>query len=83
MDWISSKLLPKAPNNLVFILDHASFDQRKDIKEAIISAGHTLLFQPTYCPDLNKAENQWADLKSKRNKENIDVYTLFKREAYI
>ena len=83
MDWITSKLLPKAPNNWVFILDNASFHQRKDIKKAIISAGHTLLFQPTYSPDLNKAENKWAHLKSKRKKENIDVYTLFKCQAYI
>jgi len=47
MDWVTSKLLAKAPNNSVFVLDNASFDQRKDIKEAIISTGHTLLFQPT------------------------------------
>ena len=48
--WIGLPLnyLAKAPNNSVFILDNASFDQRKDIKEAIISTGHTLLFQPTY-----------------------------------
>ena len=83
MDWITSKLLPKAPNNSVFILDNASFHKRKDIKEAIISAGHTLFFQPTYSPDLNKVENKWAHLKSKRKKENIDVYTLFKYHAYI
>ena len=55
-DWISSKLRPKAPNNWVFILDNASFQKRKDIKEAIISAGHSLFFQPTYSPDLNKVE---------------------------
>ena len=83
MDWITSKLLPKAPNNSVFILDNASFHKRKDIKDAVISAGHTLLFQPTYSPDLNEIENKWAHLKSKRKKENIDVYTLFKYHAYI
>ena len=83
MDWISAKLLATAANNWVFILDNASFHQRKDIKDAVISAGYTLLFQPTYGPDLNQVENKWAHLKSKRNKENIDVYTLFKREAYI
>ena len=81
MAWIPSKLRPKAPNNLVFILDNASFHQRTEIKEAIISAGHSLFFQPTYSPDLNQVENQWADLKSKRKKENIDVFTLFKCQA--
>ena len=83
MDWITSKLLPKAPNNSVFILDNASFHKRYDIKDAVIAAGHTLLFQPTYSPDLNEIENKWAHLKSKRKKENIDVYTLFKYHAYI
>ncbi len=32
MDWMTSRLLPKAPDNSVFILDHAGFDQRKDIQ---------------------------------------------------
>ena len=59
MDWISAKLLATAANNWVFILDNASFHQRKDIKDAVISAGYTLLFQPTYCPDLNQVENKW------------------------
>ncbi|MAT75213.1 hypothetical protein CMK14_08730 [Candidatus Poribacteria bacterium] len=31
-DWITSKLLPKAPNNSVFILDNASFHQRKALR---------------------------------------------------
>ena len=42
----------------VFILDNASFQKRKDIKEAIISAGHSLFFQLIYSPDLNKVENK-------------------------
>ena len=54
--WITSKLLPKTSNNWVFILDSASFQKRKDIKENIISAGHALFFRPTYSPDLNKVE---------------------------
>ena len=54
--WITPKLLPKTPNNSVFILDSASFQKRKDIKENIISAGHALFFRPTYSPDLNKVE---------------------------
>ena len=82
-DWVVQKLLPKLPSQSVIILDNAGFHKRKDIKEAILSAGHTLLFQPTYSPDLNKIEKKWAHLKSKRKKENIDVYTLFRNYAYL
>ena len=82
-EWVTVTLLPEAPTHSVFILDNASFHKRNDIQESIISAGHTLLFQPTYSPDLNKIDNKWAHLKSKRKKENIDVYTLFEKYAYI
>ena len=63
--WITSKLLPKTPNNSVFILDSASLQKRKDIKENIISAGHAVFFRPTYSPDLNKVE--------KYKDQNIDI----------
>ena len=51
-EWVTVTLLPEAPTHSVFILDNASFHKRNDIQESIISAGHTLLFQPTYSPDL-------------------------------
>ena len=82
-DWVVVELLPKLPKNSICILDNASFHKRKDIEEVFRLAGHTLLFQPTYSPDLNKIEKKWAHLKSKRKKENVDVYTLFKSFAYI
>ena len=82
-DWVTQKLLPQLPKQSVLILDNASFHKRKDIKDAITSAGHTLLFQPTYSPDLNKIEKKWAHLKSKRKKEKIDVPSLFDLYAFI
>ena len=82
-DWVIQTLLPKLPDQSVIILDNASFHKRNDIKTAITSEGHTLLFQPTYSPDLNKIEKKWAHLKSIPKKENIDVHSLFQKYAFI
>ena len=74
---VADHLLPASPVNSVFILDNASIHKRKDILDLIRAAGHTLLFQPTYSPDLNRIEKKWNTLKSKRRKDHLDVPTLF------
>ena len=38
--WTTQDLLPKLPAESVVVMDNATFHKRKDIKEAISSAGH-------------------------------------------
>jgi len=75
--WTVQILLPKLPANSILILDNASFHKRLDIREAVRNAGHTLLFQPAYSPDLNPIEHKWAQLKSIRRKRRCSVDELF------
>jgi transposase len=59
-------------------MDNASFHKGKEMKEAIEMAGHTLLYLPTYSPDLNPIEKKWAQAKSIRRRDNCDLEALFK-----
>ncbi|MCP4050525.1 MAG: IS630 family transposase, partial [bacterium] len=53
--------------------------KRLDIQNAISSENHTLLFLPTYSPDLNPIEKKWAQIKSIRKKENLTIDQLYER----
>ncbi len=60
------------------MLDNATFHKRKDATEALLEAGHSVLFLPPYSPDLNPIEHIWAQLKAIRRKKRCDVDTLFR-----
>jgi transposase len=51
-------------------MDNATFHKRSDSIEAIESRGHSVLFLPSYSPDLNPIEKKWAQAKSIRKKRN-------------
>ena len=57
-------------------MDNATFHKRSDTQASIKNAGHTLLYQPPYSPQLNPIEKRWAYLKSVRKKWRISVETL-------
>jgi transposase len=46
-------------------------------QQAILNAGHILLFMPPYSPDLNHIEKKWAQAKALRRKLRCDTQTLF------
>lgn len=75
--WLTQDLIPKLPENSVIVMDNATFHKRKDMKEALQNAGHTLLYLPPYSPDLNPIEHKWAHLKSIRRKNHCSVSDLF------
>lgn len=75
--WIEQDLIPKLPPKSVVIMDNASFHKGEQMKKSIEEAGHTLLYLPTYSPDLNPIEKKWAQTKAIRRKERCDVDTLF------
>ena len=76
-EWIKQDLIPKLPPHSIVIMDSASFHKGKEMQEAIEKSGHTLLYLPTYSPDLNPIEQKWAQAKSIRRRQNCDIETLF------
>lgn len=75
--WVEQDLIPKLPPESVVIMDNASFHKGQKMKEALEDAGHTLLYLPTYSPDLNPIEKKWAQAKAVRRRERCDVNSLF------
>ena len=76
--WVEQDLIPKLPPERVVIMDNASFHKGQQMKKSIEDAGHTLLYLPTYSPDLNPIEKKWSQAKAVRRRERCDVDTLLK-----
>jgi transposase len=62
--WVEEMLLPELKPGQTVIWDNASFHQSPEFKKLIESAGCTLIYLPTYSPDLNPIEKWWAKLKA-------------------
>lgn len=61
--WVENILCPELKKGDVVVMDNATFHKSSQTKILIENKGAMLLFQPTYSPDLNKIEPQWANLK--------------------
>ncbi len=80
--WTIECLLPVLKQNSVVVLDNAAFHKRQDIQQAIIDAGHILLYLPPYSPDLNEIEHKWAQAKSIRKKLQCSVDEVFANHIF-
>jgi transposase len=75
--WLTQDLIRKLPNNSIVVMDNATFHKRNDMREALETAGHTLLYLPPYSPDLNPIEHKWAQAKSIRRRLGCSTFKLF------
>ncbi len=56
--WLRKDLLSKLSEPSVIVMDNATFHKRKDMHDAIVKAGHKLIFLPPYSPALNPIEKK-------------------------
>lgn len=62
--WVEECLCPSLKAGQYVIMDNASFHKSIKVKEAIEKVGCTLVYLPTYSPDLNPIEHCWANFKN-------------------
>lgn len=73
MRFVRTRLVPSLCFGDVVVMDNLSTHKMKAVREAIEEAGATLVFLPTYSPELNPIELWWADLKRILRTLAIDV----------
>lgn len=66
--WVENALMPCLKPGQTVIMDNASFHKSTRTKQLIETKGCKLLYLPTYSPDLNPIEQQWAILKARIRK---------------
>jgi len=62
--YVTQFLAPTLKDGDLVIMDNASPHKVKGVVEAIEAAGAFVIFQPTYSPDFNPAENMWSKIKA-------------------
>lgn len=66
--WVENVLVPELKPGQTVILDNASFHKSSKTRLLIETAGCCLKYLPTYSPDFNPIEPQWAILKARIRK---------------
>lgn len=63
VEWFRKKLVKRSPRGSTIILDNATHHPKKKLANIAKRHGLKLLFLPSYSPDLNKIEKDWANMK--------------------
>lgn len=76
--WLEQALLPELRPGQIVLMDNASFHKSTTTQLLIESKGCRLKYLPTYSPDLNPIEPQWAILKARLRKHQKPHQSLGK-----
>lgn len=80
--YIKDFLIKELKQGQVVVMDNINFHKRKEIEELIKSVGASVLFLPTYSPDLNPIENHWFRIKNHIRQIAINFADFFKAVEY-
>lgn len=75
--WFEQWLLPCLPEDVVIVMDNASFHSKNNLNLIAESHNMKIIFLPPYSPELNPIENFWHTLKhwlrmNIRNYDSLD-----------
>ena len=76
--WLEHALVPELRPGQTVLMDKASFHKSPATKALIEGKGCHLKYLPTYSPDRNPIEPQWAILKARLRKHHQPHQTLEK-----
>ena len=63
IEWFRKRLVKSIPKGATIIMDNATHHPKKKLSNLARRHGVKLLFLPTYSPDLNPLEKDWANMK--------------------
>jgi putative transposase len=64
--WVEHHLFPALDNPSVVVVDNARFHKTEPTFVLFDNSPHVLLFLPSYSPDFNPIENDFANIKKRR-----------------
>ncbi|MBS0183388.1 MAG: transposase [Nitrospira sp.] len=69
--WLKARLCPRLTREHLVIMDNAAFRKSPETAQLIERTGTTLLCLPSYSPDLNPIEHDFAALKKHREYQEV------------
>ena len=81
--WVEHCLVPTLTPGQTVMMDNASFHKSSQTRALIEKARCRLLYLPTYSPDLNPIEPQWAILKARIKKHRPPNQSLTDAIDYV
>jgi transposase len=63
VEWFRTKLVKSIPKGFTITMDNATHHPKKRLTNIARRHGMKLEFLPTYSPDLNPIEKDWANMK--------------------
>jgi len=76
VDWFRTRLVKSIPKGSTIILDNASHHPKTRLYNLARRHGMKLLFLPTYSPDFNMIEKDWANMKKHLINIEVDIRDL-------
>jgi transposase len=76
VEWFRTKLVKSIPKGSTIIMDNASHHPKKRLANLARRHGMKLEFLPTYSPDFNPLEKDWANMKKHIISQEIDFQDL-------
>lgn len=80
--YIKDFLIRELKQGQVVVMDNINFHKRKEIETLVESVGASIIFLPTYSPDLNPIENHWFRIKNHIRKIAVNFTDFFEAVAY-
>lgn len=77
LSYIEQILIKELTPGQTVVMDNISFHKNPKVRELIESVGCSILFLPTYSPDLNPIEHYWFKVKHQIRKVASHSWDLF------
>jgi putative transposase len=80
--YVREVLIKELKQGQIVIMDNIKFHKRKEVEKLINSVGASVLFLPTYSPDLNPIEHYWFKIKHSIRKIAAQFTDFFDAVCY-